>query len=76
MERISARPCLQIVLEAAGFFRLIFDVVALLVDDGLHPLPLQHVVGGAGSGGSQEVSLFAEAIFVIAALLFRTRFSI
>ena len=81
-ELVGTRACLPIVLKAAGFFRLvelfghIFDLVTLFVDDGLHPLPLQGVVGGPGGGGSKEIFLLVEAIFVVAALLLRARFSI
>ena len=81
-ELVGARTRLPIVLEAAGFFRFvellghIFNMVALLVDDSLHPLPLQDVVGGAGGGGGKEVFLLVEAVFVVSTLLLRTRFSV
>ena len=79
---VGARTRLPIVLEAAGFFRLIelfchvFNLVALFINDGLHPLPLQGVVGGPGGGGSEEIFLLVDAIFVVAALLLRARFPI
>ena len=81
-ELVGTVARLPVVLEAAGFFRLIellchiFDLVALFVNDGLHPLPLQSVVGGPGGGGSEEIFLLVDAVFVVAALLLRARFPI
>ena len=78
-ELIGARTRLPIVLKAAGFFRFIelfshiLDLVALLVDNRLHPLVLRNIVGGAGGGGVKELSLLVEAVFVVAPLLFRPR---
>ena len=79
-EGVRARTCLQVILEAAGFFGVVellshtLDIVSLFVYDCLHPLTLQRVVGGAGRDGTKEVSLLAETVFIVASLLLCPRF--
>ena len=79
-EGVRARTCLQVILEAACFFRVvellshIFNMASLFVYDRLHPLPLQRVGGGASRGGIKEFSLLVETIFIVASLLLRTHF--